>query len=39
VLRLRSNFSIQREAERLPYRDQAVLRRLVDGLRAAGLPE
>jgi len=39
VLRLRPSFSIRREAAKLPYKDQAALRRLIDGWRRAGLPE
>ena len=39
VLRLRPSFSIRREAAKLPYRDGAILQRVVDGWRQAGLPE
>ena len=39
TLRLSPSFSVQRAARRLPYRDRAVLDRLIDGLRKAGLPE
>lgn len=38
VLRLSPKFSIAREAQKMPYRDGAVLNRLIDGLSRAGLP-
>jgi adenylate cyclase len=39
VLRLNPQFSVKREAEKSPYKDPAVLERLIDGQRKAGLPE
>jgi adenylate cyclase len=39
VLQLQPDFSIGRYVERLAYRDEAQLDRLINGLRKAGLPE
>jgi adenylate cyclase len=39
ALRMDPSFSVQRVAQRLPYKDAAALARLVDGMRKAGLPE
>ncbi len=39
ALRIDPGFSVQRVAQRLPFKDAAALARLVDGMRKAGLPE
>jgi tetratricopeptide (TPR) repeat protein len=39
ALRMDPSFSVQRVAQRLPYKDPAALARLVDSMRKAGLPE
>jgi adenylate cyclase len=39
VLTLSKDFSLARYAEAIPYRDRAILTRLVEDLRKAGLPE
>ena len=39
ALRRDPSCSVQRYAKRLPYKDAAVLARLIDGMRKAGLPE
>jgi adenylate cyclase len=39
TLRLDPSWSVQRVAQRLPFKDAATLARLVEGLRKAGLPE
>ena len=39
ALRMSPGFSVQRIAQRTPLKDPAVLARLVDGMRKAGLPE
>ena len=37
ILRMNPNFSLEAGGQRLPYKDQAVLERLADALRKAGL--
>jgi adenylate cyclase len=37
LLRLKPNFSVEKAAERLPYKNPADLARIIDALRAAGL--
>jgi tetratricopeptide (TPR) repeat protein len=39
ALRRDPSCSVRRYAKRLPYKDVAVLARLIDGMRKAGLPE
>jgi hypothetical protein len=39
LLKLKPKFSVKRFAKALPYKDPAELKRALDGLRKAGLPE
>jgi adenylate cyclase len=39
ALRMDPSWSVQRVAQRLPFKDTAALARLVEGMRKAGLPE
>ncbi len=39
ALRISPRASMEGQRERMPFKDQAVLERFIDGLRKAGLPE
>ena len=39
ILRISPHASLEGQRERMPFKDQAVLERFIDGLRQAGLPE